>query len=422
MDRGSALVTFFPLLLSFALFGGIQACDNGQCKIAESCSQTSDCMPGLACSNLCTNATRCLRTQSFNVLGLNNSMPFNKYSWLTTHNSFSIKGSPSLTGTPILTFDNQEDSVTQQLQNGVRGLMLDMYDFMNDIWLCHSFQGQCQNFTAFQPAINTLREIETFMSQNPSEVITIFIEDYVRRSNAVSTLFANAGLRKYWFPVSRMPKDGSDWPSVANMVANNQRLVVFTSISSKESSEGIAYQWRYVVENQYGDGGLQPGQCSKRAESTALDNKGVSLFLENYFPTNPADTQACRDNSRPLSQVISACHNAAGNRWANFLAVDFYKRSTGGGSFQAVDVLNGNILCGCGDVHECQADLARGVCNTTNTPQVAQNSDDGSPDSQQQQPSQPRSFPSTSPPRIAPPMIGLLVLLLCSWSILHDQQ
>ena len=27
--------------------------------------------------------------------------------------------------------------------------MLDMYDFANDIWLCHSFRGQCFNFTAF---------------------------------------------------------------------------------------------------------------------------------------------------------------------------------------------------------------------------------------------------------------------------------
>lgn len=27
--------------------------------------------------------------------------------------------------------------------------MLDMYDFNNDIWLCHSFNGQCFNITAF---------------------------------------------------------------------------------------------------------------------------------------------------------------------------------------------------------------------------------------------------------------------------------
>jgi hypothetical protein len=50
--------------------------------------------------------------------------------------------------------------------------------------------------------------------------------------------------------VTNMPKNGQDWPLVTNMVANNQRLLVFTSIRSKEQSEGIAYQWNYMVENQ----------------------------------------------------------------------------------------------------------------------------------------------------------------------------
>lgn len=27
--------------------------------------------------------------------------------------------------------------------------MLDMYDFNNDVWLCHSFRGQCFNVTSF---------------------------------------------------------------------------------------------------------------------------------------------------------------------------------------------------------------------------------------------------------------------------------
>jgi len=29
------------------------------------------------------------------------------------------------------------------------------------------------------------------------------------------------------------------------------------------------------------------------------------------------------------------------------------QRSEGGGSFQAVDTLNGKLLCGCDDVHTC---------------------------------------------------------------------
>ena len=63
-------------------------------------------------------------------------------------------------------------------------------------------------------------------------------------------MFDAAGVMKYWFPVSRMPKNGGKWPTVDDMVQKNQRQVVFTSTSAKEASEGIAYEWRYVVENQ----------------------------------------------------------------------------------------------------------------------------------------------------------------------------
>lgn len=45
----------------------------------------------------------------------NNSLPFNKYAFLTTHNSFAIDGEPSHTGVPRVTLTNQEDNVTQQL-------------------------------------------------------------------------------------------------------------------------------------------------------------------------------------------------------------------------------------------------------------------------------------------------------------------
>lgn len=65
-----------------------------------------------------------------------------------------------------------------------------------------------------------------------------------------------------------MPKNGGDWPTVNDMVQKNQRLVVFTSKSSKESSEGIAYEWTYVVENQ----------CDQSFSSTHL-----KLFLRNIL-------------------------------------------------------------------------------------------------------------------------------------------
>ena len=150
-----------------------------------------------------------------------------------------------------------------------------MYDFNDDIWMCHSFGGICYNITAYvsmfpyfcyivcvirvafyfifycqQPAINVLREIQKFLEENPTEIITIFIEDYVTSQNGLTKVFNESGLIRYMFPSYRMPKEGAEWPLITDMVTRNQRLVVFTSKSSKEASEGFAYEWTYVVENQ----------------------------------------------------------------------------------------------------------------------------------------------------------------------------
>ncbi|KAI3462864.1 hypothetical protein Pfo_019527 [Paulownia fortunei] len=326
------------------------ACSDGTCNVGDECSTDADCKAGLYCFSCAAafSGSRCVRSTATNQFHINNSLPLNKYAFLTTHNAYAIDD-----GTPRLTVTNQEDNVTQQLNNGVRALMLDAYDFNGDIWLCHSFGGQCHDYTAFEPAIDTLREIEAFLSSNPSEIVVVILEDYVRTPNGLTKVFTDAGLMKYWFPLSKMPKNGQDWPLVSDMVANNQRLLVFTSIKSKENSEGIAYQWNYMVENQYGDDGMKAGNCSNRAESSALNDTNKSLVLVNYFRSVPVKSLACVQNSDGLADMLQTCYGSAGNRWANFVAVDYYKRSEGGGTFQATDVLNGELLCGCKEVHSC---------------------------------------------------------------------
>ncbi|GMI68818.1 hypothetical protein like AT5G67130 [Hibiscus trionum] len=356
--RGGTAVGFLFLMLLASSF-----------KVSSSYSiiscQGIKCGPGYRCGScpaLGKPRPFCMRGKATIPTTVIGNLPFNKYSWLATHNSFSNTNAPLVSGVQRVTFYNQDDTVTTQLMNGVRGLMLDMYDFKGDVWLCHSPGGFCFSHTAFQPAINTLKEVEAFLARNPTEIVTIIIEDNVRTPHALTKLFTNAGLKKYWFPVSKMPQNGEDWPTVNQMVQLNHRLLVFSSVATKETREGIGYQWKYFLENEAGDAGLRPGRCPNRKESKPLNSKTASLVLMNFYTSLPSGDVVCKEHSAPLADMIRTCYRAAANRMPNFVAVDFYLRSGGGGVFDALDVMNGQGLCGCNNISACQPGRPFGSC------------------------------------------------------------
>ena len=102
-----------------------------------------------------------------------------------------------------------------------------------------------------QPAINVLKEVQLYLQKNPNEMVTIMIEDHVISPTGVRCLMLLA-----W------GNSGSQFLKYQKKVEIGQQLILwsrkisaylfslFTSNSTKEASEGISYQWNYIVENQ----------------------------------------------------------------------------------------------------------------------------------------------------------------------------
>ncbi|GLT28316.1 hypothetical protein SLA2020_032580 [Shorea laevis] len=84
----------------------------------QTCVADSNCDSGLHCETCVANGNlrpRCTRIQRVNPTSKVDGLPFNRYLWLTTHNSFARLGERSTTGFLILAPSNQQDFITSQL-------------------------------------------------------------------------------------------------------------------------------------------------------------------------------------------------------------------------------------------------------------------------------------------------------------------
>ena len=288
-----------------------------------------------------------------------------------THNSMSAPLAGWLSA-------EQERSIGGQLQDGIRGLLIDTHygdrlangrvrtvlgdrvaqgedgvsaqqaaaaerlrgrlgfrgKGVRGMYLCHSF---CE--LGATPLADGLRDIHDFLVTHPGEVVFIVNQDYVTPADFVGAM-NDAGLARYVF----RDLEARRWPTVGEAIASGQRLIVLA-----ENHAGAApwYQLAYrrlTVETPYSFGRAALLTDPARLAASCAANRGPArapLFLINHWVTT-APVQRPSDAAKvnaygPLLRRARTCEHLRHHQ-PTLLAVNFYKR---GDVFGVADELNG---------------------------------------------------------------------------------
>ncbi len=236
--------------------------------------------------------------------------------YLTTHNAYSTQEEGYIA-------PNQTHSMKRQLVDGVRAMMLDIYDNGEfETSLCHS---SC----AFgeRPLEAGLRDIADFLAARPANVITLILESYSSGDQFYAALEAAGLSDRVWEP------SGDTLPTLAELIASNTQLIVFTNRDA-DAFPGYLDVWSWAWDTDWNNQKLEDFDCARRRGST--ENP---LFILNHFLTDPVANTflATKANTDPvLRDRVAQCQRESG-KMPNYIAVDFYEI---GNTIDVVDELN----------------------------------------------------------------------------------
>jgi hypothetical protein len=219
-------------------------------------------------------------------------LPYESYRYVGTHNAFVYNRFYGVVR-------QQDQTILGQLAYGVRGLMLDTYDWpastiasklgTGDVALAHGGFGPGtyiqKGAATFQTLKYELRRVIEFMKVNTRAVITIIIEDYanpVQTSQEIGEAVTEAGLAAgalLFTPADWLAQGG--FPQLGWMRKNNKRLVIFTQRAARTAN--TFHQFDHCFENNYGTSN-EAELCSERIESAAGRASGRKLVVFNHFP------------------------------------------------------------------------------------------------------------------------------------------
>ncbi|MFI8189202.1 phospholipase [Streptomyces sp. NPDC085946] len=271
--------------------------------------------------------------------------------FLTAHNAYANGVDGGFAPPFVSLFPNQSRGIARQLQDGVRGFMLDIHQTPDGAILCHN---SCALVSRPVALWVDLQRIVDFLEARPDQFVTVFLEDYVDPGVLRAELARVDGLQDVLYRPDRTGVRENGWPRLADLTAAGRRLLLFTDHSRSadqaagltRDSFGVMYQREWTVENHWSMGpgvGASDWSCSSRwydantvLPLTRTEPGFRPLFVMNHFRDAPVASTAATDNGKLADRARRFCQ-AAARKKPNFLAVDRYDL---GDPASAVGLLN----------------------------------------------------------------------------------
>lgn len=291
---------------------------------------------------------------------------FDQVALATTHNSMSAGDIADWM------FPNQEKGIRAQLEDGVRGFLIDIHyavpvggrvktliedeaaarakyeqalgreavdaamrirDRMvgeetgeRDVYLGHGF---CE--LGSMRFVDALEQMYEFLIANPGEVIVIVVQDEGVTPQDVAGCFERSGLDQL---VYRGAVTGP-WPTLREMVESDQRVVVF----AENNAEGVPwYHLAFEVCQETPYGFKEPAEFSNKPNRGGTT--GSLLLMNHWIETTPTPLPSNAEIVNAYDFLLArarACQQERG-MIPNLVAVDFYRS---GDLMRVVDALNG---------------------------------------------------------------------------------
>ncbi len=181
------------------------------------------------------------------------------------------------------------------------------------VYMCHGF---CE--LGASPLVPTLVQIREFLVMNPNEVLMIVIQDEGVTPQDIEACFQESGLIDFVYRGPMAPP----WPTLREMVASDQRVVVF----AENNSAGVSWYhqaFEYIQETPYTFHKPEDFSCRPNR-----GDKSAPFFMINHWiETTPAPKPSNAEIVNAYDFLLARARECQKERrqLPNLIAVDFYR-------------------------------------------------------------------------------------------------